>query len=153
MLQTGQMIPNVHFVDETGAPVAAHSLLGASLVLFFYPKDETPGCVAEACAFRDDYESFVDAGATVIGVSSDDASSHARFKARHRLPFRLLSDPGAVARRAFGIPKTLGILPGRATFVIDADGRIRESFNSQFAPQRHVERASAVLASLRKGKE
>jgi len=144
MLQTGDAVPPVLLVDERGAPVELSGLLDRPTVLYFYPKDDTPGCTAEACKFRDDYEDFTAAGAQVIGVSSDDAATHARFKERHRLPFRLFSDPGGAARAAFGIPKTLGILPGRATFVI-VDGRIVYAFNAQFAPEQHVRRALAAL--------
>ena len=112
--------PTASFVDETGATVSLESLMGQkTLVLYFYPKDETPGCTVEACTFRDQYEDFVAAGAEVIGVSADDAASHEAFKAKHRLPFRLLTDPGGLAAKAFGVKKTLGLLPGRVTFVID----------------------------------
>jgi len=121
------------------------SLIDRPLVVFFYPKDNTPGCTAEVCAFRDDYEAFVEAGADVIGISSDDSQSHASFRERHRLPYRLMSDPGGDARKAFGIPRTLGILPGRATFVIDRQGTILYAFNSQFAPERHVKNALEAL--------
>lgn len=146
MLTAGDSVPNVMLVDERGAHVPLASLLDRPLVLYFYPKDDTPGCSAEACRFRDDYEDFVAAGAEVIGVSSDDAQSHARFREKYRLPFRLMSDPDGSGRTAFGIPKTFGVLPGRATFVI-AGGTIVYAFNSQFAPRQHVKRAlSALLA-------
>jgi thioredoxin-dependent peroxiredoxin len=146
MLQAGDPIPNVTLVDESGTSVTFASLLDRPTVLYFYPKDDTPGCTAEACKFRDDYEDFTAAGAQVIGVSADDAAAHARFKAKHRLPFRLLSDPNGSARAAFGVPKTLGFLPGRATFVI-TNGTIVYAFNSQFAPAQHVQRALAALRS------
>jgi thioredoxin-dependent peroxiredoxin len=144
MLNAADPIPNVTLVDEGGARIPLASLLDRPLVLYFYPKDETPGCTAQACRFRDDYDDFVSAGAQVIGVSSDDAQSHARFREKYRLPFRLMSDPDGTARSAFGIPKTLGLLPGRATFVI-ADGAIVYAFNSQFAPAQHVQKALAAL--------
>jgi peroxiredoxin Q/BCP len=145
MLSRGDRAPEVSFVDEDHNRVALSSLLSKTLVLFFYPKDDTPGCTAEACGFRDSYGDFESAGAEVIGVSSDDTSSHDRFRARHRLPFRLLSDPDGTARRAFGVPNTFGILPGRATFVISPDGTIAYAFNSQFAPQKHVANALAAI--------
>jgi peroxiredoxin Q/BCP len=144
MRKAGDAAPDVTLL-ERNAPVALASFRGKPLVLFFYPKDETPGCTAEACSFRDEYQAFVEAGAEVAGVSSDDGTSHDGFAARHRLPFRLLSDPGEAARKAFGIPKTLGLFPGRATFVIDADGTILHAFNSQFAPLRHVREALTIL--------
>ena len=121
MLKAGDTAPDVSFVEKN-QPVALASFRGKKLVLFFYPKDDTPGCTAEACSFRDEYQAFVDADVQVAGVSSDDGSSHDAFAGKHNLPFRLLSDPDEAARKAFGIPKTLGLFPGRATFVIDADG-------------------------------
>ncbi|HUA08574.1 MAG TPA: peroxiredoxin [Candidatus Acidoferrales bacterium] len=145
VLGKGDSIPYVTLVDDDGASVALTSLIDRPIVLYFYPKDDTPGCTAEACRFRDEYEAFVDAGADVIGVSSDGAQSHARFRERHRLPFRLMSDPGGAARKAFGIPATFGILPGRATFVIARDAKILYSFNSQFAPHQHVQRALSAV--------
>jgi peroxiredoxin Q/BCP len=105
-------------------------LAGATLVLFFYPKDDTPGCTAEACAFRDGFADFQALGAQVWGVSGDNAASHQRFAARHQLPFPLLVDQGNQLRRAFGVPNTLGVLPGRVTYVIDGKGVIRHVFNN-----------------------
>ena len=145
MLDRGDRIPDVSLVDADGRALTLSSLLERPIVLYFYPKDDTPGCTAEACRFRDDYDAFVEAGADVIGVSSDDAASHARFRTKHGLPFRLMSDPGGAARKAFGIPKTLGVLPGRATFVIARDGSILYAFNSQFAPAQHVAHALEAL--------
>jgi thioredoxin-dependent peroxiredoxin len=145
MLSRGARIPEVTLVDANGAKVALASLIDRPLVLYFYPKDDTPGCSTEACRFRDEYEAFVEAGADVIGVSSDDPKSHARFREKYNLPFRLMSDPGGMARKAFGVPNTLGILPGRATFIINRDGKIIYSFNSQFLPERHVSNALVAL--------
>jgi thioredoxin-dependent peroxiredoxin len=145
MLSRGARIPEVTLVDENNAKVALASLIDKPLVLYFYPKDDTPGCSTEACRFRDEYEAFLAAGADVIGVSSDDPKSHARFREKYLLPFRLLSDPSGAARKAFGVPNTFGILPGRATFVINRDGKVIYSFNSQFLPQRHVSNALVAL--------
>jgi thioredoxin-dependent peroxiredoxin len=145
MLSRGARIPEITLVDERNAKVALASLIDRPIVLYFYPKDDTPGCSTEACRFRDEYEAFLAAGADVIGVSSDDPKSHARFREKHQLPFRLLSDPGGAARKAFGVPNTFGILPGRATFVINRDGKILYSFNSQFMPERHVSNALVAL--------
>jgi peroxiredoxin Q/BCP len=148
MLSTGDAAPAVTFLEKN-QPVSLASFRGKWLVLFFYPKDNTAGCTAEACSFRDAYEDFVEAGAEVAGVSSDDGASHDGFAAKHRLPFRLLSDPDEIARTAFGIPKTLGLFPGRATFVIDPDGTILHAFNSQFAPLKHVSEALTTLRGAR----
>jgi thioredoxin-dependent peroxiredoxin len=117
-------------------------------VLFFYPKDESPICTKEACSFRDAYEDFVKAGAVVIGVSADSTESHRAFATGRRLPFTLLSDPDGAIRHAFGVPKTMGILPGRVTYVIDRDGVVRHIFNSQFAADRHVEESLKIVRQL-----
>lgn len=145
MLSRGARIPEITLVDANGTKLSLASLIDRPIVLYFYPKDDTPGCSTEACRFRDEYEAFVEAGADVIGVSSDDPRSHARFREKYKLPFRLFSDPGGEARKAFGVPNTFGILPGRATFVINRDGKILYSFNSQFLPQRHVSNALVAL--------
>lgn len=115
------------------------------LVIFFYPKDFTPGCTAEACAFRDSYEDFTDAGALVIGISSDTEASHRKFADRHRLPFVLLSDPKKEVRRMFRVEnRLLNLLPGRETFVVDKTGTIVMAFEGIRASG-HVPRALQAL--------
>jgi peroxiredoxin Q/BCP len=116
-------------------------------VLYFYPKDETAGCTAQACSFRDAYEDFVSAGASVVGVSGDSASSHESFAAHHRLPFLLLTDDDGALRRLYGVKRTLGLLPGRVTFVIDREGIVRHVFDSQLRTGAHVQEA---LIAVRK---
>ena len=118
------------------------------VVLFFYPKDGTPMCTKEACAFRDAYEDFIEAGAVVIGVSADSEKSHRKFATTHRLPFILLSDRDGSLRRTFGVPKTIGFLTGRVTYVIDREGVIRLMFDSQMTADRHVEEALAMVREL-----
>ncbi len=146
--QPGDQVPDVTFTGPEG-PVRLRDLFSArTLVLYFYPKDETAGCTAEACSFRDQYEDFVGAGADVIGVSRDSAESHAKFKANHRLPFRLLTDPDGVAAKAFAVKKTFGLIQGRVTFVIDTTGKIRHRFDSQIQVHRHVKEALALVRSL-----
>ncbi len=145
MLQRGDSVPEMFLTGERGERVELAALLDRPLVLFFYPKDNTPGCTMEACGFRDRYTAFLDAGANVAGVSADDPASHARFKERFHLPFRLMTDRDGSARRVFGVPKTWGILPGRATFVIGIDRRIIDAFNSQFMPEAHVTNALNAL--------
>jgi len=152
MATTGDAVPDVTLFRDDGAPVQLKALLGArTLVLYFYPKDETPGCTAEACTFRDAYEDFVASGADVVGVSSDSGTSHQAFKAHHRLPFTLLSDQGGAAARALGVKRTLGILPGRTTFVIGRDGVIRHRFDSQLQAKKHVAEALGLVKSLEAG--
>jgi peroxiredoxin len=104
-------------------------------VVYFYPADDTPGCTAESCSFRDSHEDFVDAGAVVIGISGDSVESHKRFADKHNLPFTLLADADGAARGSWGVGKTLGLLPGRVTYVIDPEGVVRKVFSSQFRPR------------------
>lgn len=145
----GESAPDFQLPDAKGQPVRLSDFRGKkTVVLYFYPKDETPGCTAEACAFRDAYEDFTAAGAEVIGVSTDSTESHGKFAAHHRLPFVLLSDDRKEARRAYGIKATLGLIPGRTTFVIDRNGIVRLVFNSQFQAREHVERALALVKEL-----
>ncbi len=118
------------------------------VVLFFYPMDGTPMCTKEACAFRDAYEDFVEAGAVVIGVSADSEGSHRKFAANHHLPFLLVSDKGRSLRKTFGVPKTMGFLPGRVTYVIDKSGVVRLVFNSQMSTDGHVEEALKAVQGL-----
>jgi peroxiredoxin Q/BCP len=147
-LGAGARAPDFALLDQNGKRVALADFRGRkNVVLYFYPKDDTPGCTRESCAFRDQFEDFRDAGAEVIGVSSDSPESHARFAEKHALPFTLLR-PGALVRSAFHVPATLGLLPGRVTYVIDKEGVIRHAFNSQLNPTQHVAEALKVLAQL-----
>ena len=131
-----------------GGPVKLRERIGKPLVVYFYPKDETYGCTKEACSFRDAYEDFVGAGADVIGISRDDAKSHAEFKTHHKLPFTLLSDPDGAVARSFGVKAALGMLPGRVTFVFDKDGKVRHRFDSMIRVGKHVDEALAVVKQL-----
>ena len=118
------------------------------VVLFFYPKDNTLGCTKEVCAFRDRFEEFSKLDAEVIGISSDSVESHRSFAANHHLPYTLLSDEGGKVRKLYGVPNTLGLFPGRVTYVIDKEGVVRHVFSSQLGATRHVEEALKVLVSL-----
>lgn len=150
-LQVGDRAPDFTANSQAGQPVALSEFLGSkTVVLFFYPKDGTAVCTKEACSFRDAYEDFVQAGAVVIGVSSDSAESHQAFSSSHRLPFVLLADTDGSVRKAFGVLKTVGIMPGRVTYVIDKEGIVRHVFSSQFAADRHVAEALAVVRQLAK---
>ena len=153
-LQVGDMAPEFTLPQANGELVSLSDFRGRSeVVLFFYPKDNSPVCTAEACSFRDSYEVFRDAGAEVIGISADSSQSHERFAARFRLPFVLLSDKGGVVRERYGVTKTLGIFPGRTTYLIDREGVIRHIFSSQFLPTKHVSEALSVLKRLDGGSE
>jgi len=118
---------------------------GKWVVLYFYPADDTPGCTVEACAFRDAYEDFTDAGAVVIGASGQSVESHEAFKAKRNLPFTLVADEDGTLRSAFGVKKSLGVLDGRVTYVIDPQGVVRDVFSSQLRAKQHQARALDVI--------
>jgi peroxiredoxin Q/BCP len=148
-IAVGDVAPDFTLDTQAGTPVTLSSYRGDRVVvLFFYPRDDSFGCTREACAFRDSFSDFVDAGAEVIGVSSDSVDSHGRFADKHRLPFQLAADKGGAVRAAYGVPTTLGVLPGRVTYVIDTAGVVRHVFNSQVQFGGHVERALAVVREL-----
>lgn len=147
MVNVGDQLPDSTLSSDAG-PVKIRDRIGKTLVIYFYPKDETPGCTKEACAFRDSYSDFVDAGAEVIGISRDDASSHAGFKSHHNLPFTLLSDPDGKVAEAWGVKKTFGLLPGRVTFVFDKTGVCKSRFESQLRVGKHVDDALALVKKL-----
>jgi peroxiredoxin Q/BCP len=151
-VEVGDFAPDFELPSQSGERVRLSDLWkDRVVVLYFYPKDETPGCTREACAFRDSYQVFKDAGAEVIGVSSDSVESHGGFASRHGLPFVLLSDEGARVRRRYGVRSTLGLLPGRVTYVIDRDGVVRQVFSSQLDAERHVGEALATLERITAG--
>lgn len=147
MVKLGDQLPDATVVGDAGA-VKLRDKLGKTLVIYFYPKDETMGCTKEACSFRDAYEDFTAAGAEVIGISGDDGASHASFKQHHRLPFTLLSDADGRAADAFGIKKSLGFIPGRVTFVFDKTGVCKSRFESQLRVGKHVDDALALVKRL-----
>lgn len=148
-IRIGDRAPDFAATSQNGEQVSLADYRGSkAVVLFFYPKDGTAVCTKEACSFRDAYEDFVQAGAVVIGVSSDSAQRHRAFADSHRLPFVLLADSDGSLRKALGVPKTLGFLPGRVTYVIDKEGIVRHMFNSQFSADRHVSEALAVVREL-----
>jgi peroxiredoxin Q/BCP len=151
-VQAGDKAPDFTLPSQSGEPVRLYDRLGKGVVvLYFYPKDNTSGCTAEACGFRDSHEVFTEAGAEVIGVSSDSVDRHAAFAGKHSLPFTLLSDQGGRVRKAYGVPAVLGVLPGRVTYVIDRDGTVRHTFNSMTNIGRHVGDALEVVRQLQAG--
>ncbi len=148
-VKVGDAAPNFTLSSQTGNTVSLRDFIGKkNIVLYFYPKDNTPGCTAEACSFRDSYQVFKDAGAEVIGVSSDSAQSHQQFATKNKLPFVLLSDENGAVRKLYGVPATLGLLPGRVTYIIDKQGIVRNIFSSQFTPEKHIEEALKTLQSF-----
>lgn len=148
--QIGTLAPDFTLPTQLGGDVNLRDFRGKMVVLYFYPKDNTQGCTAEACAFRDSYEVFKGAGAEVIGISSDSTDSHQQFAGRHRLPFLLLSDEGGAVRKRYGVPAAFGLLPGRVTYIIDKQGVIRHIFSAQFAAEKHVTKALNMLDILSK---
>lgn len=148
-VQIGDRAPDFDLPGLSGKRVKLSDFVGKkTIVLYFYPKDETPGCTKEACSFRDAYEDFSGAGAEVIGVSSDDVATHESFAAHHRLPFVLASDADGRARKAYGVKKTLGLFAGRVTYVIDREGVVRDVFESQLRFLEHVRRALELVKRL-----
>ncbi len=143
-MKLGDAMPDTTLVGGDG-PVKLRDRIGKPLVVYFYPKDDTYGCTKEACAFRDAYQDFTDAGAEVIGVSRDDAASHEKFKSNHRLPFTLLSDPGGAVAKTWEVG---GFIPGRSTFVFDKAGVLRHRFDSAIRFGKHVDEALAVIKRL-----
>jgi thioredoxin-dependent peroxiredoxin len=151
-IREGDKAPDFTLPKQDGSPFSLQTFLGkGAVVLYFYPKDDTPGCTAEACSFRDAYEDFKEAGAEVVGVSSDSAGDHRAFADKHHLPFTLVSDEGGKVRKLYGVPgNLLGLIPGRVTYVIDASGIVRHVFNSQLNPTKHVREALEVLRRSKK---
>jgi peroxiredoxin Q/BCP len=144
-LQVGDVAPDFELPSQTGDTVKLSDQRGHWVVVYFYPADDTPGCTAEACSFRDNYEDFTDAGATVIGISGDSVESHVKFADKHNLPFTLLSDGDGELRKSWGVSKSLGLLPGRVTYVIDPEGVVRKRFSSQLRAKQHHHEALAAI--------
>jgi peroxiredoxin Q/BCP len=151
-LRIGDRVPSFTLPDQDGNPFRLEDALAKGpLVLFFYPKDGSPGCTAEACSFRDATAEFQAAGAVIAGVSSDDVASHRRFADQHALSYPLLSDDGGALRKVLGVPRAaLGLLDGRVTYVIDQDGILRHRFEAMIRAGKHVEEALATVRALRK---
>jgi thioredoxin-dependent peroxiredoxin len=145
-VDVGSKAPNFTLPSQSGELVSFRDSLGEKpVVLFFYPKDDTPGCTKEACTFRDEYEQFSELDTEVIGISSDSVDSHKSFAKKHNLPFTLLSDKGEKVRRLYNVPNTFGLFPGRVTYVIDQEGIVRHVFSSHIGVERHVQEALEVL--------
>jgi len=146
----GSSVPSFTLKDQSGESFSIDSVLGKKkLVIYFYPKDESLGCTRQACAFRDQFDVFADANAMIIGISAQSVKSHSEFAQHHRLNFTLLSDPGNKVRKLFGVPGNLfGLLPGRVTYVINLDGKVVYTFNSQSQVEKHVEESLRILREI-----
>jgi peroxiredoxin Q/BCP len=148
-VKVGDKAPEFALRSQDGRVVKLSDILSrGNAVVYFYPKDNTSGCTAEAGAFRDSYPKFAELGAEVVGISSDAVESHKGFAEDCRLPFRILSDTDGEVRKSFGVPSSMGIIPGRVTYVIDKDGIVRHIFSSQLRATRHVEEALRGLGSI-----
>lgn len=148
-IQVGQHAPDFALPDQHGQSRRLSDLLqGGTVVLYFYPRDETPGCTAQACSFRDQHQVFHDAGAQVVGVSADTVASHDAFARHHRLPFVLLADPDDVAHDLYGVDRRFG-LRGRVTFIIDKGGVVRHVSANRILATGHVSAALKVVQALR----
>lgn len=148
-VKVGDRAPDFELPTDSGEKIKLSDFIGKkTVVLYFYPKDFSSGCTKEACAFRDNYELFKDAGAEVLGVSSDTEESHGMFTIKLGLPFKLLSDEGGRIRRLYGVPSSLGLIPGRVTYVIDKEGIVRYMFNSQIDAEKHMEESLRIVRSL-----
>ena len=149
-IEIGDAIPEFTLYDQDGNLFDIRTVLGKKkLVIFFYPKDDSPGCTREACYFRDLYEVFSEADAIIIGISGQSVNEHRQFADKHRLGYTLLSDTGNRVRKMFGVPSDMfGLLPGRSTYVAGIDGKVVHIFNSQFQAERHVDEALKILREI-----
>jgi len=148
-IKVGDALPEFTLLDQNNESVNIKDKIGKPLVIYFYPKDDTPGCTREACKFRDDFEDFADLGAEIYGISADSPASHKRFAEKYRLSFTLLSDRNRAVEKLFGLKRNLfGLLPERVTFVVDRDGIVRHVFKSQFKAEKHVQEALNTLRNL-----
>jgi thioredoxin-dependent peroxiredoxin len=146
-IKIGSNIPSFSLPDQNGNLFDINSVLGKkNLVIYFYPKDDSPGCTAQACSFQDQFEVFKEADAVIIGISGQSVESHKEFALKHRLTFTLLSDEGNKIRKQFGVPTNLfGFIPGRVTYVADKTGKVIYIFNSQTQATKHVDEAMRIL--------
>lgn len=148
-LQVGDKIPDFSAKDSDGNNFESSSIVGKKpAVFYFYPKDNTPGCTAQACSFRDQYEDFKDLGAEVVGISSDSMASHQKFTKQYKLPFILLSDNDKKIRNLFGVkPNLFGLIPGRVTYVVNKEGIIKLIFDSLIATN-HIPKALSMIKKI-----
>ncbi|MGD0711288.1 MAG: peroxiredoxin [Bacteroidales bacterium] len=148
-IEIGSEIPGFTLPDQDGKVFNIKDFIGKkNLVIYFYPKDDTPGCTKEACYFRDQYDVFKEADAMIIGISSQSVESHKKFAEKYNLDFTLISDENNTVRKMFGA-FSLGILPGRVTYIIDKKGIVKYVFNSQTEATKHVDEALRILKEMK----
>ncbi len=147
-LKVGDKLPEFSLVDQFGKLRTNKEVEGKTFVLFFYPKDDTPGCTIEACGFRDKYDLFKILGAEVWGISNGDSRSHLEFANKNNLQYPLLCDSNNILRREFGVPKYLGLIEGRVTYIVDSKGIVRHIFEDLLNGPAHIKEALRVLKEL-----
>lgn len=148
-INIGDTLPSFTLQDQNGELISSKNKIGKPLVVYFYPKDDTPGCTKEACSFRDQFDVFGEYGAEIIGISSDSPASHLKFAKKYNLNFTLLSDEKSEVEKRFGVPRTvLGLISGRVTYIIDKNGIVVHIFNSLFNAEKHVEESLRIIKSL-----
>lgn len=149
-IEVGSKVPMFELKDQNGELFKLETVLGKNnLVIYFYPKDDSPGCTKEACSFRDQFKVFADADAIIIGISAQSVESHLKFAKKHRLNYTLLSDTGNGVRKLFGVPANFfGLIPGRVTYVVNKEGKIMYLFNSQIQAEKHVNETLRILQKI-----
>ncbi len=150
MLQPGDKAPDFILPDHSGARIRLAAYHGKHVVLFFYPADNSGGCTREACAFRDAYSEFRQLGAVLLGISRDGPETHSDFRQKHDLPYPLLTDADGAVAAEYGVPRPLGFMRGRSTFVIDAGGIVRMSYSNLLDVNGHQQRALEAVQELAK---
>jgi peroxiredoxin Q/BCP len=150
-IETGSYVPLFSLPDQNGKELSINSVIGKKkLVIYFYPKDDSPGCTKEACSFRDQFDVFNEADAMIIGISGQSVESHKKFAEKYHLNFTLLSDEGDKVRKMFGVPVNfLGMVPGRVTYIVDKSGKVVYVFDSQSQATKHVDEALRILKELK----
>ena len=149
-IKVGDKIPQFRLLNQDGKQVNIIEYFGRPLVIFFYPKDDTPGCTKEVCAFRDSYEKFIHAEVQIFGISGDSVNSHQSFRSKYNLQFDLLSDTNNEIRSTFGVPADLfGLIPGRVTYIVDPEGIVRYIFNNQLNSKKHVEESLRIIKNFK----
>jgi peroxiredoxin Q/BCP len=151
IIEKGSNVPGFTLPDQDGKLFDISTVMGTkNLVIYFYPKDDTPGCTKEACYFRDQFEVFKEEDAIIIGISGQSVESHKAFATKYKLNYTLLSDEGNEIRKLFGVPTNLfGFIPGRVTYIVNKKGKVVYTFNSQSQATKHVDEALRILKLLK----
>lgn len=147
-VKIGDKVPLFSLLDQNGALFYVKDHIGKnSMVIYFYPKDDTPGCTKEACKFRDNYSEFENLKVKIIGISADDVESHKNFAKKYKLPFTLLADTDNKVRALFGVKNNVfGLIPGRTTYVINENGVVVHMYENMFKAENHVDEALKFLS-------